>query len=348
MFGVHIDFAHRTFKWNSEAVEKAAVHCVIVGFSTQESAEKVIYSGERKRTVLNINPYLVDAPDVFVESRNTAICDVPMMVYGNKPTDGGHLFFDTAEYKDFISQEPDAKKYIRKIYGANEYINNIDRYCLWLVDAEPSELKKMPLVMQRIEKVRQFRLASPKKATRESAATPTLFQEIRQPKSDYIIVPSVSSENRQYIPLGFVDSGIVVNNAVLIIPGAALYHFGILTSNVHMAWTGAVCGRLKSDYRYSKDIVYNNFPWPTATDAQKSEVEHLAQAILDARTKFPNSTLADLYDPLTMPYALLNAHRELDKAVMKLYNFSVKDMDEAKCVSELMQRYKMLAANTNA
>jgi hypothetical protein len=343
MFRIQIDFAHRTFKWNSEAADKAAVHCVIIGFSIGQEIEKTLYNGERKRVVKNINPYLVDAANAFIESRSEAICDVPVMVYGNKPTDGGYLFFDAAEYEEFIVKEPGAKKYIKKIYGATEYINNIDRYCLWLVDADPSELKKMPLVMERIEKVRQFRLSSPKKATQESAATPTLFQEIRQSESDYIIVPCHSSESRKYIPLGFVNSSIIVNNAVLMIPGATLYHFGILTSNVHMAWVRVVCGRIKSDYRYSKDIVYNNFPWPDVTDKQQIQVEQLAQAVLDARAKYPKSSLADLYDDRIMPSALLNAHRELDRAVMNLYGFSVKETDEAACVARLMELYQAMA-----
>ena len=308
------------------------------------NGERVIYDGEINTVAKNISPYLIDSQTVFVESRRTPISDVPEMVYGNKPTDGGHLFFDADEYAEFILKEPQAQKYIKKIYGATEYINNVDRYCLWLVGAVPSDLLKMPLVMERIEKVRQFRLASPKKATQVSADTPMLFQEIRHPESDYIIVPAHSSENRRYIPFGFVSSDIVVNNAVLIIPNATLYHFGILTSNVHMAWVRAVCGRIKSDYRYSKDIVYNNFPLPDATDAQKSEIEKLAQAVLDARAEYPDSTLADMYGETSMLFhtALLNAHRELDRAVMKLYGFPVKDFSEADCVAALMEMYQEL------
>ena len=342
MFGIHIDFAHRTFKWSSEAAEKAAVHCVIIGFKAGINGKKFIFSAERKKIANRINPYLIDAPNIFVESRRDAICDSPEMVYGNKPTDGGHLFFDAEEYKNFISREPKAQKYIKRIYGASEFLNNVERYCLWLVDAEPSEIKKMPLVMERIEKVRQFRLASPKKATQVSAATPALFQEIRHPKKEYIIIPRHSSENRRYIPIGFVDSNVIVNDAVFMIPNATLYHFGILTSNVHMAWVRIICGRIKSDYRYSKDIVYNNFPWPDATAEQKTEIEQLAQAILDARMQFPGSSLSDLYHPDIMPLTLMNAHRALDRTVMKLYGFSVKDMDEAACVAALMERYQMI------
>jgi len=288
----------------------------------------------------NINPYLIDAPNIFIESRTKPICDVPEMVYGNKPTDGGYLFIEADEYESFIKNEPNARKYIKKIYGSEEYINNLDRYCLWLVDAEPSEIRNMPLVMERIEKVRKFRLASEKKATRESATTPMLFQEIRQPKKDFIIIPRVSSEKRNYIPLGFMPSKVIVNDAVQIIPNATLYHFGILTSSVHNAWMRAVCGRLEMRYRYSKDIVYNNFIWPNATDEQKTTIEKLAQGVLEARAKFPESSLADLYDPLAMPPELLKAHRELDKAVMKLYGFG-KDVSEAEIVAELMGRYQL-------
>jgi len=344
MFGISIDFAHRTFKWSSEASEKAAVHCVIIGFSRGHKGERVIFDRDIRTVANNISPYLIDSQTVFVESRRTPISNVPEMIYGNKPTDGGHLFIDADEYADFISREPQAKKYIKKIYGATEYINNIDRYCLWLVGAVPSDLMKMPLVMERIEKVRQFRLSSPKKATQVSADTPMLFQEIRHPNSDYIIVPRHSSENRRYIPFGFVSSDIVVNDAVFIIPDATLSHFGILTSNVHMAWVRAVCGRIKSDYRYSKDIVYNNFLFPDMTDTQKGEIEKLAKQILDARAEYPDSNLAAMYGETSMLFhtSLLNAHRELDRAVMKLYGFPVKDFSEADCVAALMERYQKI------
>jgi hypothetical protein len=346
MFAVHIDFAYRSFVWSNEAKGKAAVHCVIVGFSNyQNNQPKVIYENDgAKITAKNINAYLVDAPDVFINSRPTSLCDVPSMVYGNKPTDGGHLFIESDQYDDFLAKEPEAKKYIKKIYGATEYINNIDRYCLWLANANPAELKKMPLVMDRIEKVRQFRLASPKKATRESASTPTLFQETRHPDSEYIIVPRHSSEKRRYIPFGFVQPDVIVNNAVQIIPNAAVYHFGILTSNVHMAWVRAICGRIKSDYRYSKDVVYNNFPWPDVTDEQKTEIEKLAQNVLDVRALFAGASLADLYDPLTMPPKLLKAHQNLDRAVMKLYDFNVGKTTEADCVALLIKRYQSMTS----
>ena len=270
-------------------------------------------------TVKQINAYLVDADTIFINPRSTPISKVPKMVYGNKPTDDGNFFLKADEYDDFIAKEPNAIKYIRKIFGAEEYINNKTRYCLWFVDAEPSELKKMPFVMERIEKVKKFRLASTKEATRESAKTPALFQEIRQPKKDYIIIPRVSSENRVYIPIGFVSSDILVNDSVTILPDAGIYDFGLLTSSMHMAWMKYVCGRLKSDYRYSNTLAYNNFPFPNPTEKQKSEIEKSAQTVLDARSQYPNSSLADLYNPLTMPKEILKAHQKLDKAVEAAY-----------------------------
>ncbi|MBP3723887.1 MAG: class I SAM-dependent DNA methyltransferase, partial [Selenomonadaceae bacterium] len=240
-FGIKISFAHRTFKWNSESTDKAAVHCVIVGFSSGEvNKPKMLFSGDKGREVDNISPYLIDAPTVFVESRNKPLCEVPPMVYGNKPTDGGFLFLTVEERQQALKSEPNIEKFIKQIYGAQEYINGTKRYCLWLVGANPSELKKSTFIKNRIEEVRKFRFASPKKATQDSSNTPTLFQEIRQPKSEYIIVPRVSSENRRYVPIGFVSSEIIVNDAVQIIPNATLYHFGVLTSNVHMAWMRAV------------------------------------------------------------------------------------------------------------
>ena len=343
-FGIHIDFAHRTFRWDSEASIKAHVHCVIVGFSNEPNpAPKRIYTTERYQEVENINPYLLDAPNVFIDSRTNSICNVPQMVYGNKPTDGGFLFLSPEERNELLKREPGTEKFIRQIYGATEYINNKARYCLWLVGASPSELRKSPFIMERVEQVRQFRLNSTKAATQRSADTPTLFQEIRHPDSEYIIIPRHSSETRRYIPFGFVQPQIVVNDAVQIIPDAKIYHFGIMMSNVHMAWTRAVCGRIKSDYRYSKDVVYNNFPWPTPTDTQKAKIEQTAQAILDARARYPESSLSDLYDELTMPPELRKAHQDNDRAVMQAYGFSVRDMTESKCVAELMKMYQRLA-----
>ena len=340
-FGIHIDFAHKTFRWDSEASLKAHVHCVIVGFSVAiNNKPRRIYMDERYQEVENINAYLIDAPTVFIESRTKQLCNVPSMIYGNKPTDGGFLFLSSEERENVLKQEPEIEKYIKQIYGAAEYINNKLRYCLWLDKANPTEIRKSKFIMERVENVKQFRLASSKEATRRSANTPTLFQEIRHPDTEYIIIPCHSSENRRYIPFGFVSPDIVVNNAVQIIPNAQLYHFGVLTSNVHMAWVRAVCGRIKSDYRYSKDIVYNNFPWCNPTQEQKHKIEQTAQEILDARRKYPNCSLADLYDELTMPSELRKAHQNNDRAVMQAYGFNIKTTTESSCVAELMKMYQ--------
>lgn len=340
-FGVHIDFAHTTFKWNSEANEKAAVHCVIVGFSTaMNNQKKLIYTSDRFQLVDNINPYLVDAPTVCIESRKTPMCDVIKMTTGNRPADGGHLIIEAEDYDEFIAKEPNAKQYIKKLIGAAEFINNKPRYCLWLVGVSPAELRKMPEVMKRVEACKADRLnGAPDR--QKLAATPTLFRETNNPKT-YIIIPATSSENRKYVPMGFLDDKTVPTNSALIIPNANLYNFGVLTSNVHMAWMRAVCGRLKSDYRYSKDIVYNNFPWPTPTEEQKAKIETTAQAILDARALYPDCSLADLYDELTMPSELRKAHQENDRAVMQAYGFDIKTTTESSCVAELMKMYQKL------
>jgi len=323
--GIFINFGIPTFKWSNEAKGKAAVYCVIVGFSY-------------RKTEPNISPYLIEAPTVFIESRSKPICDIPKMQRGNQPTDGGNLIIEASDYANFVTDEPLAEKYIKRLIGAVEFINGLERYCLWLVHCSPADLRKMPLVLERIEKCRQMRLASPDKGTRQLADKPMLFRETNNPNS-FIVIPRVSSERRRYIPIGFLDNNTIATDLVHTIPNAKLYHFGILTSNVHMAWTRTVCGRLKSDYRYSKDIVYNNFPWPEANEAQQLEIEKWAQAILDARANYSDSSLADLYDPLTMPPDLLKAHQNLDRAVMKLYGFPVKDFTEADCVATLMERY---------
>ena len=341
-YNIHIDFAHRTFRWDSEASLKAHVHCVIVGFSFLENkAIKKIYDNDKVREATNINAYLMDAPDVFIDSRSKPLCDVPVMRKVNQPTDGGNLIIEKDDYDSFVSREPEAKKYIRKLIGAREFINNIPRYCLWLVNITPAEIRKMPLVMKRIEAVKEMRLASNDAGTRKLACTPHLFRETVNPDSS-VVVPRVSSERRKYVPMGFIGKDIIVTDAILLIPDASRYHFGILESNVHMAWMRAVCGRLKSDYRYSKDVVYNNFPWPTPTDEQKAKIELTAQAILDARAKYPDSSLADLYDDLTMPVELRNAHQDNDRAVMQAYGFNVKTMTESQCVAELFKLYKEL------
>ena len=342
-FNIHIDFAHTTFRWDSEASIKAHVHCVIVGFSSAyNSKQRELYSSDRVQLVDNINAYLISAPDVFVESRSKSICNIPQMAKGSIPVDDGNFFFDDTEYAEFIEKEPQAKKYIRKFYGAREYLHNINRWCLWLDGISPTELKSMPNVMQRVSAIKEFRLKSTKEATRKYADFPTRFMEIRQPKTEYILFPSHSSENRKYIPIGFVSPDIICGNANLLIPNATLYHFGILTSNVHMAWVRAVCGRIKSDYRYSNDIVYNNFPWCNPTTEQKKKIEETAQAILDARALYPNCSLADLYDEVAMPPELRKAHQANDKAVMQAYGFWGKLNTESACVAELMKMYQTL------
>ena len=340
LFGIHIDFAHRTFRWDSEASLKAHVHCVIVGFSNV-NVPKVIYDNDKQKIADNINAYLIDAPDVYIESRKHPLCDVPEMVTGNRPADGGHLIIEAEDYDDFIKQEPSSQKYIKKLLGAAEFINNKERWCLWLVDASPSELRNMPLVLKRIQACKEDRENAPDEGRRKLALTPHLFREQLNPET-YIIVPSVSSERRRYVPMGFLTKDTIPTNLVLIIPDATLYHFGILESNVHMAWMRAVCGRLKSDYRYSKDVVYNNFPWPNPTDEQKAKIEQTAQAILDARALYPDSSLADLYDELTMPVELRRAHQDNDRAVMAAYGFPIKTMTESQCVAELFKLYQQL------
>ncbi|MBR6976702.1 MAG: class I SAM-dependent DNA methyltransferase, partial [Ottowia sp.] len=341
-FGAHIDFTHRTFRWDNEARGKAHVHCVIVGFSAAPNQRpRLIFDGDERREANNINSYLLDAPDVFVESRSKSLCPVPPMVYGNKPTDGGFLFLTPDEYEHLAQVEPEAAKYVKQIYGANEYINNTKRYCLWLVGASPSVLRQSAFIRERVRQVQEFRQQSPKAATRTSAKTPMLFQEVRQPETDYIIVPRVSSELRLYVPIGFMPPEIIVNDAVQIIPNATLYHFGVLTSSTHMAWMRAVCGRLEMRYRYSKDIVYNNFPWPDADEAHRAAIEKTAQAILDARARFPEASLADLYDELAMPPELRRAHQANDRAVLAAYGIK-PDTPEPEIVADLMARYRAL------
>ncbi len=339
-----IIFAYRTFKWESEAKEKAAVHCVIIGFTVGQTQHTLcLYDGGRPQNdVKNINPYLVDGPDVLVASCSRPLCDVPEIVTGNQATDDGNLFIAPEEYDAFISRTPEAQKYIKKAYNSQGFINGRYQFCLWLVGISPAELRRMPEVLERVEKVRQYRLASPKVATRKQADISTLFTEIRQPDTNYIVIPKVSSENRKYIPLGFLNSDVICNNTIKFVPNATLYHFGVLCSNVHNAWMRAVAGRLKSDYQYSNTIVYNNFPWPTPTDAQKAKIKQTAQAILDARALYPDCSLADLYDEIAMPPELRKAHQQNDRAVMQAYGFDVATTTETSCVAELMRRYQKL------
>jgi hypothetical protein len=341
MFDIHIDFAYRAFKWSNEAKGKAAVHCVIIGFSKAGDREKIIYDGAERVIAKNISPYLVDGPNVLVESRQTPLCDAPPIGIGNKPIDDGNYLFSEAEKDEFLQKEPRAKKWFRPWIGSDEFINGYTRYCLWLGDCPPSKLRLMPEAMKRVEAVRQFRLRSKSAPTRKLADAPRRFHVENMPKADCIVVPKVSSARRRYIPMGFIKANIIASDLLFLIPESTLYHFGVLTSNVHNAWARAVCGRLGMGYRYSKDVVYNNFPWPETTENQKAEIEKLAQGVLDARAKYPDSSLADLYDPLTMSLELLKAHKALDRAVMKLYGFN-KDAPEPAIVAELMELYRGL------
>ena len=342
--GVHIDFAHRTFRWDSEAKIKAHVHCVIIGFSVAtNAAPKVLYTSDRSQIVHNINGYLLDAENVFVENRSKPLCNIPEIGIGNKPIDGGNYLFTKEEMDEFLQKEPAAKAYFKPWYGSQEFINRCPRYCLWLGDCPPNELRKMPECIKRVEAVRQLRLASKSAGTRKLADTPTRFHVENMPSGTYVVIPEVSSERRKYVPMGFMTPDILCSNLVKIVPNATLYHFGVLTSNVHMAWMRAVCGRLKSDYRYSKDIVYNNFPWPTPTDEQKVKIEQTAQAILDARALYPDSSLADLYDEVTMPKELRRAHQQNDRTIWEAYGKAWDIKSESGCVAELMRMYQRLA-----
>ncbi len=341
--GIKIQFAYRTFVWDSEAQQKARVHCVIIGFAFVNRKQKVIYDNDRVRIVTNINSYLTDTDDIFVESVSKPICNVPTIRFGSMPRDGGGFVLTDEEKEEFIKKEPLSAKWIHPYIGAYEFINNKSRWCLWLLGANPHELKQCPMVMKRVEGIKEFRLASVAEGTRKFAQTPTLFCQIAQPDSDYIAVPKTSSEKRKYIPIGFLDKNVIASDLLFLIPDAKLYHFGILTSNVHNAWMRVLCGRLKSDYRYAKDIVYNNFPWPTPTKEQQEKIEKTAQAVLDARSQFGDCSLADLYDEVTMPPELRKAHQLNDKAVMEAYGFNYKTMTESECVAELMKMYQKLA-----
>jgi hypothetical protein len=348
-FGIKINFAHQTFKWSNEARGKAAVYCVIIGFSITDRKSKKLYhyatvTSEPTETVVSrINPYLVDADTIFIESRTNPLCKVPAMMSGNRPADDGNLLFSDAEKVIFLTKEPLSEKYIKPFLSAGEFINGRKRWCLWLVDVEPNTLRQMPEVLKRIEAVKKFRAASVDASTRALAMKPALFRETYQPKT-FILIPRVSSENRTYIPMGFFDHNSIAGDTCHTIPDATIYHVGVLTSTMHMAWMRYVCGRLKSDYRYSKDIVYNNFPWPLeVTDKQKEAIEMAAQAVLDVRALFPKSSLADLYDPVVMPPELMTAHQKLDKAVEKAYGKTFTD--DAGRVAYLFELYQNMTAD---
>lgn len=341
--GIIINFAHRTFRWDSEASLKAHVHCVIIGFSYQQVKPQFIYDSDRKNEVDNINGYLMDAPNVLINSRNRPLCEVPPLLTGSQRIDNDLFMFSEDGKKDFINKEPSSEKHFHLWYGADEFINNRPRWVLYLGKCSPAELKAMPHCLDIIRQVREYRLSSKRVQTLKAAEYPNHFGLEVIPEGNFMIIPVVSSERRRYVPMGFMTPEIMCSNQVNLIPNASLYHFGILESNVHMAWMRAVCGRLKSDYRYSKDVVYNNFPWPNPTDDKKARIEQTAQAILDARALYPDSSLADLYDELTMPVELRKSHQDNDRAVMAAYGFPVKSsFTESQCVAELFKLYQEL------
>lgn len=357
--GIKIHFAHRTFQWSNEATGQAAVHCIIVGFGHGEASKKLIFDYNHPKAdpsviqAENINPYLVDAPNTIVSNRGTPICDAPKMLWGNKPTDGGHLILSPVEREALLVKEPAAEPYIRRFMGGGDFINGIERYCLWLPDIEPAELKAMPEVLKRVDAVRLERLASKAASTREYAKYPSRFRQIAQPSTDYLAIPEVSSERRSYIPIAFLPREVICSNTLQFVSDATTYHFGVLSSAMHMAWVGTVCGRLKSDYRYSNSIVYNNYPWPIdASDSHRDAISKAAQNILNVRALSPSSTLANLYDPLLMPHALVKAHQALDRAVDAAYSSSggkktwATDAERVAFLFELYQRLTSLLPPT--
>ena len=341
-YKVHINFAHQTFKWGSESMKKAAVHCVIVGFACVERAEKRLYSQNAVRQVTHINPYLMEDADYYVTARTHALCDVPKMNFGNQPRDGKNYVISADEREEILKKEPSLEKWLRPYIGSDEFIKGTKRWCLWLKDASPADIQSSKILRKKVEAVRKFRLESTAKTTNGYAKVPHLFAQITQPTGvDYILIPSVSSERREYVPIGFLDGMAISSNAAQIIPKATLYHFGVLTSNVHMAWMRTVGGRLEMRYRYSKELVYNTFPWPALTDEQKAKIEHTAQEILNARANHPDCTLAVLYNTTTMPRDLQKAHERNDRAVMEAYGFE-RNSQEADIVKALMRMYQNL------
>jgi hypothetical protein len=349
-YSVKIHFAHQTFKWNNEAKGNAAVYCVIVGFASYDTSNKRLYhytdiKGDPVELIVrNINPYLVEANDLIVYRRQKPLCQVPEIGIGNQPIDGGNYLFTASEREEFVALEPRSEKWFRRWLGSDEFINGYERWCLWVGDCPPGELRQMPETMKRIQAVREMRSASNRASTKKLANTPTRFQVENMPKGSYLLVPEVSSERRRYIPIGYEPPETLASNLVKIISNAGMYHFGVLTSEMHMTWVRYVCGRLKSDYRYSKDIVYNNFPWPQApTEKQVKAVETAAQRVLDVRASFVGSSLADLYDPLTMPPALVKAHQDLDRAVDLCYRPQTF-LNEARRIEYLFELYEQYTA----
>lgn len=341
--GAHIDFAWQTFRWDSEASLKAHVHVVVIGFSrAPTSKNKFLYADTHTHLARNINGYLTDGPNIAVHSRQHPICDVPEIGIGNKPIDGGFYLFTDEEKFAFIKTEPASEKWFKPWYGSVEFIHSKPRWCLWLGDCPPNTLSRMPKCRERVQAVQNYRRASKSAPTRKLGDRPTRFHVENMPRGNYIVIPEVSSERRRYVPIGYMNDGVLCSNLVKIVASDSLYHFGVLTSNVHNAWMRTVAGRLKSDYRYSKDIVYNNFPWPDPTPAQKARIEKTAQAILDARALYPDSSLADLYDEVTMPPELRKAHQDNDRAVMAAYNLPISGTSEADAVAHLMRLYQKL------
>ncbi len=350
-FGLKIHFAHRTFTWASEARGKAHVHVIIIGFASFDTTIKRIFDYDGERVVAasasNISPYLIEGSDVVVSSRSQPICEVPACEYGNKPTDGGHLIIEEEDRQRFLAENPEARRYIRPLLCAEEYLHSIPRWCLWLKDASPADIQNIEGIKQRVEAVRDFRLASKKAPTREKANQPSLFAEIRQPTSRYIVIPRHSTETRRYIPFGYFEPDVILHDSCSCLPNATPFHFGVMSSSMHMAWMSTVCGRIKSDYRYSSNIVYNNFAWPNPTPQQRARVEEKAQAVLTARAPHlpPRgmSTLANLYDPLSMPPELVKVHAELDRAVEKCYRSEPFQSDRER-VEFLFRLYEQLTA----
>ena len=341
--GVNINFAYRTFRWDSEASLKAHVHCIILGFSYKVRDKKAIYDNGKFNEAKNINAYLVDAPNILIDSRSNPICNVSKADFGSMPNDNGFLSdYSKEQVLEINTKYPESENMFKLFIGATEFLHKKERYCLWLKGISPTLIKKVPPVYEAVEKVKELRSNSNREATRKLADIPMLFGEIRQPDGDYLVIPCHSSEKRRYIPVGYVDKNVICSNANILVPNANLYSFGVLMSNVHNSWMRIVSGRIKSDYRYSVKIVYNNFPWPNPTKEQKEKIEKTAQAILDARELYPDSSLADLYDELTMPVELRKAHQANDVAVMEAYGFNWKTMTESMCVAELMKLYNSL------
>jgi hypothetical protein len=336
--GIKIRFAHRTFKWSNEGKGNAAVHCVIIGFGLRQPQQCTIwdYSADikadegQKIEANRINPYLVDAPDTVVERRSSPVCAAPLMRSGNKPIDDGQYLFTPQEKAEFLALEPQARPWFKRWLGGEEFINGIERWCLWLGDCPPSELRQMPLALKRVQAVKKFRAASRSVPTRNLAETPTRFHTECFPAKPYIALPQVSSERRDFVPIAFLKTNVLCGDKLRIIEEGDLYVFAMLNSTMHMAWMRAVCGRLESRYQYSAAIVYNNYPWPAPTEKQRAAIETAAQAILDARARYPDATLADLYDPLTMPPELRKAHTANDRAVDAAYAYQGDKADAAR------------------